>query len=140
MKALKTLIKVHKRNLDVLQRKIASLENQRAQLERLIERLQEELKQEIVLAGKTPEMGAFFGDFAKRIKTRQEQVYEEIASLEEKIAVVRDEIREAFSEIKKFEIALENALRRHKQEANRKEINELDEVAGQQHQRHKEEQ
>ncbi len=132
MKGLTTLIKLHKRQLDGLRRRMATLENQKTQLENLIKRLQDELARELVLAGKTPEMGNFFGDFAKRIRNRQEQVTKEIAELEKKIVALKEEIAIAFGEMKKFEIALENAKRRQREEANRKETIQLDEIAGQQ--------
>lgn len=135
MKGLATLIKLHKRDLDVIRRKMVALENQKAQLEQLLIRLQEELKKEIALAGKTPEMGAFFGDFAKRIRGRQEQVHSEIQAIDKKIAVVRDEIAVAFGEIKKFEIALENAKKRKLAAQNRRDTIVLDEIASQQHHR-----
>lgn len=139
MKGLNTLIKLHKRRLDGLRRRMAALENQKAQLEALIQRLQDELAREIVLAGKTPEMGNFFGDFAKRIRTRQEQVTKEIAEVEKKIIALKDEIAVEFGEMKKFEIALENAKRREREAANRKETILLDEIASQQFGRRKKE-
>ena len=49
-----------------------------------------------------------------------------------------DEIREKFSELKKYEIARDNRLKRAKEEADRKERILLDEIAGQQHRRKEE--
>ncbi len=135
MKGLSTLIKLHKRDLDVLRKKMVVLESQRSQLEQLIQRLQDELTQEIALAGKTPEMGAFFGDFAKRIKTRQEQIRKEIQALDRKMNVLREEIATAFGELKKYEIALENAKKKKVAAQNRLDTIVLDEIASQQHQR-----
>ncbi len=137
MKGLATLIKLHKRDLDILRKKLVTLESQKAQLELLISRLQDELVRELELAGKTPEMGAFFGDFSKRIRTRQDQIRKEIQQLDKKIATARDDVAAAFSEIKKFEIALENAKKRKQAQENRRETILLDEVASQQHHRHK---
>src|SRR5579871_4540831 len=99
MKTLTTLIKLHKRNLDELRRRMASLENQKTQLQLLIIKLQEELAQEIKLAGSHPEMAHFFGGFAKRIQRRQDEVTAEIRSLDQQMKVLSEEIAAAFSEL-----------------------------------------
>ena len=140
MKGLVTLIKLHKRKLDELRRKMASLENQKSQLQLLSKKLHEELQEEITLAGKNPEMGNFFGDFAKRMQKRQDEIAAEILSLDKQMAKLNGEIIEEFSELKKFEIALEAARRRAEEEAKRKETIAMDEIAGQQHHRKTEDQ
>jgi flagellar export protein FliJ len=139
MKGLATLIKLHKRTLDELRRSMASLENQKEQLLLLSRTLQEELKKEMELAAKTPEMRGFFGDFAKRMRVRQEKIAAEIKELDKQMDKLRGEIAEAFSELKKYEIAEENARLRAAEAASRKETIELDEIAGQQHRLKKDE-
>lgn len=135
MKGLNTLIKLHKRKVDEIRRQIGSLENQKSQLFLTTERLKQELKDEINLAEDQPEMGAFFGGFAKRIQKRQEEITQEIKKLDAQIAKLRDEVAEAFSELKKFELAKENALKREKEEEDRKETIMLDDIASDQHRR-----
>jgi hypothetical protein len=135
MKGLATLIKLHKRTLDELRRSMVSLENQKAQLIQLAERLKEELRREIELAGSQIEMAHFFGDFAKRMRARQDEVAAEITEVEKKIVKLNDQIAEAFAELKKFEIAQANAKQRAAEAARRKEDLMLDEIAAQQHRR-----
>ncbi len=135
MKTLDTLIRLHKRKLDELRRNMVALENQKAQLQQAIKNLQQELENEVKLAGKQPEMANFFGEFAKRIKNRQENLRQEIVALDVKINNLNKEIFEAFTELKKYEIAKENAKLRQREEANRKETIMLDEIASQQYQR-----
>lgn len=135
MKGLNTLIKLSKRTLDELRRKMGALEGQKSQLELAIVKLQEELAREIELAKKQPEMSGFFGDFAKRIKKRQEDLAKEIKKIEAEMAKLRDKIAEAFGELKKYEIALDNAKLRVKEDQNRKDTIMLDEIASQQHRR-----
>ena len=137
MKGIDTLIKLHKRELDELRRRIGVFENQKQQLVNLSHKLAEELKKEIEEAGKRPEMGQFFGGFAKRIKTRQENIATEIAALDKKIDALTDEAREAFGELKKFELAKANAEKRAAKEAMRKETIALDEIASVQDRRKK---
>lgn len=135
MKGISTLIKLHKRTLDELRRKMGVLEGQKAQLQETAVRLRKELEEEMKLASKQPEMGSFFGGFAKRIKNRQESIAAEIKKLDGEMAKLRDEIAEAYSELKKFEIAKENAKIKAAEEQNRKDTIMLDEIAGQQHRR-----
>lgn len=135
MKGLSTLIKLHKRTLDELRRKITSLENQKAQLLLLSDKLLDELSRENKMATKQLEMARFFGDFAKRIKNRREELAREVASLDKQIASLGEEVAIAYGEVKKFEIAQANIEKREKQKQNRKETIMLDEIAGQQHRR-----
>jgi len=138
MKGLSTLIRLSKRTLDELRRKMVSLETQKAQLEKAIVVMQKELNDEVALGAKQPEMANFFGEFAKRIKQRQEVLRDEIRSLDKQIAALNEEIFIAFTELKKYEVAKENAMKRAAEETARKETIALDEVAGQQFQRKKE--
>jgi flagellar export protein FliJ len=135
MKGLTTLIRLHKRNLDDLRRQMVILENEETQLQQAVVTLQQELESEIKLAAAKPEMSSFFGEFAKRIRNRQEKIRQEIKEVETKIRKLNDEIAEEFTELKKFEIALENAKNRAKSEENRKETLMLDEIAAQQYQK-----
>ncbi len=138
MKGLATLIKLNKRTLDELRRKMVALENQKAQLLQASAKLQEELQAEIKMASKTPEMGQFFGGFSTRIKKRQEAIAAEVQKLDKQMDELNVEIRVAFSELKKFEIALENAKLRTKASQERKLTIEMDEIAQQQFGRKKE--
>jgi len=135
MKALNTLIRIHKRNLDELRRNMVALENQKAKLEQAIIILHQELDKEIALASTQPEMSNFFGEFAKRIKGRQETLRQEIIAINIKIKTLNDDIFAEFTEIKKFEIARENKKTRLKDAENRKETLMLDEIASQQFQK-----
>lgn len=135
MKGLTTLIKLHKRTLDELRRKMGALEGQKAQLQETSAKLHKELEHEMALASAQPEMGAFFGGFAKRIQKRQEDIAAEVKKLDQQMAKLRENIAEAFGELKKFEIAKDNAKKRVAEEQNRKDTILLDEIAGQQHRR-----
>lgn len=137
MKTLNTLIRLHKRTLDELRRNMTALENQKIQLQQTIITLQKELDTEVSLAGKQLEMANFFGGFAKRIKNRQENIHKEIIALDGKIEALNKEIFTAFAELKKYEIARENARLKAAEEEKRKETLLLDEIASRQHQRNK---
>lgn len=135
MKGINTLIKLSKRNLDELRREMGGLQNQKAQLEQATLKLSEELKKEIEIAGKQPEMSAFFGGFSKRIKNRQEEIVAEIKKLDDKMKKLSEKIAEAFSELKKYEIAKENHRLREEEKQRMRETAQLDEIASQQFRR-----
>lgn len=135
MKSLITLIKLSKRSLDALRRELVALETEKTQLEQTSQKLREDLAAEVALAARQTEMAMFFGDFAKRIRDRQEQLAAEIKKVEQKIAAKREDITAAFSELKKYEIALDNAKARARETQNRRETLQLDEIAEQQHRR-----
>lgn len=132
MKGLATLIRLAKRELDELKRRQTSMEMQKDQLYLTIERLHEELRVEQALAEKTMEMASFYGGFAKRIKEREETIRAEIKKIDEALIKLSDEIIIAFADLKKYEIAQENAKARKKAEDNRKETIMFDDIAGQQ--------
>ena len=137
MKGLATLIRLHKRNLDELRRDMVRLENEKSQLEQAIINLQAELDREMELAETSLEMASFFGEFAKRIKNRQEILRGEIQQVDKKIAKLNDEIFVEFAEVKKFEIALEMKKSQKAEAEKRKETIMLDEIAAQQHRKNR---
>ena len=138
MKGLLTLIKLHRRQLDQLRRQQAEKETQKEQLHDVLTRMIEELEHERQLAYENVEMSQFFGGYAKRIKERQEIVMKEIMKLDKEIRELALEITEKFSELKKFEIARDNRLKRMKDEAERKERIMMDDIAIQGHSRKEE--
>lgn len=135
MKTLNTLIRLHKRKLDELRRNMAALEGQKEQLHQSIKSLQNELEKEMKLAGLQAEMANFFGEFAKRIRGRQDMLHGEIKNIDVKIAELNKEIFAEFTELKKYEIARENLKQKMAEEEKRKETLMLDEIAAQQFQR-----
>lgn len=139
MKALKTLIRLQRRTLNELRKQLGDLERQRAQLIQASLRLSEELQHEIDLATALPEMGNFFGNFSQRIQRRQQDISKEVRKVDLAAEEVRKKIAEAFSETKKYEIALDNWNRMQLAEQNRKDTILLDDMGIQQFRRIKEE-
>ena len=135
MKGINTLIKLSKRKLDELRRDLAKLESQKGQLQEAIKKLAQELEHEMSIATKQVEMSGFFGGFSKRIKLRQEEITKEIKALDDRMKLLSAQITEAFSELKKYEIAKENHRLREEEKAKRRETIMLDEIAGQQFRR-----
>lgn len=135
MKGINTLIKLNKRTLDELRRQMVALENQKAQLRQLIVTLHEELAREMKLASEQAQMTAFFGDFSRRIRDRQEKILLEIMQLDKKMEMLREQILVAFGDLKKFEIARDNAKLRAQKKREHLDMMALDEIAIQQYSR-----
>ena len=112
LKSMNTLIKLHKRRVDVLRREMVALEDERKQLTDLAERLREEHASEAQLAAEDAKMAGFFGAYDARMKKRQESIAQEVARIDATIAEKREAIRGEFSEQKKYEIARENMKKR----------------------------
>jgi len=129
MKGIETLIRLSKRTLDELRKKQVVLETEKAKLLQAIQKLGNEMQSEMKVAEKSPEMGSFFGGFAKRIKGRQATLYEEVQKVDVKLSALSEEIMVAFADLKKYEIARDNAKARLKAEVARKETIMMDEIA-----------
>lgn len=129
MKGIDTLIRLAKRSLDELRKKQVAMETEKDQLQRAIQSLDNQMRNEMALAAKAPEMGSFYGGFAKRIKERQATLREEVKGVEKRLAKLSEEIMEAFADLKKYEIARDNAKARAKAELARKETIMFDEIA-----------
>lgn len=129
LKSLKTLIRLQKRELDMLRREIVSLQTQRQQCIDATQRLDEELLAEQERAAGMPEMAVFFGSFAQAIKARQESLMMEVAKLEKQIDELAEKVAEKFGEQKKYEIIHDRKLEELAKEEQRKENAELDEIS-----------
>jgi flagellar protein FliJ len=134
-KSLTTLIKVAKQQLDSLRRDLANLETEKQKMLDAIARLKAELQREMELASQNPEMGAFFGDFSKRIRAREAEFKEKIQKLDIVMDKLRDRIREQFAEQKKYELAKEQREKEERETRERNEVKALDEMAAIRHQR-----
>jgi flagellar export protein FliJ len=117
-----------------------SHQNQKEQLKLAILALRQEVEMEMHTASQRPEMGNFFGGFAKRMRARESELYAEIEKLDKQMETLQAEIILAFAELKKYEIALENAKERARVTAARRETEAMDEIASQQHHRKQEDQ
>lgn len=135
MKGIKTLIKMSKRTLDELRRKMVDLENEKAQLVMLQQKLEQEMLREMQIAAQSLEARPYLMRFAKAHKARQLKVGAELVAMDKRIETLASNIALAFSELKKYEIAEENERLREEEEAKRKDTLALDEVAAQQHRR-----
>ena len=129
-KSLDTLIRLHEWQVDEARRKLGDLLRLIGDFEDQAAALEIELKEEQRIAAGAPEQAEFlYGAYAHGVIERREGLAAAIAKTEEEAAVVQDEVREAYRELKKYEITRDNRQRREAEEMARLDQAELDEVA-----------
>ena len=128
MKSLNTLIKLKQRELDRSRQRLSRLETQRDQLIRQIGKLTDDLTREYELSSSLADMRGFFGDYAESIKQKQQELAQKVIKTERQIQEVVTEIQVHFSEVKKYEIALENYEKEQRKIAAMKEQQQMDEI------------
>ncbi len=128
-KDLQNLIQIHEWEVDEKRRKLGELLRLLDNLEAQAQALEEELVREQRIAQESPdEAGVLYGNYAGTVIDRRERIAQSIAQMEHSIELAREELREAYVELKKYEIAQENREKRALLERNKREQAELDEV------------
>jgi len=129
MADLDPLIRVQKHALDQKQKFLAELYRQAEEFENqkttMLDTLQEE-REKINDMG--VEMLAYFGPYADSVKARVKEIDAALETLNTRIELAREDIRTAFSELKKIEITQENREKQERKEIDKKQSNELDEI------------
>lgn len=128
MKSITTLLRVKQREIDALKRQQGILENQREEVHKIIEGLANQLVSELKAAQGMPEMAHFFGDYSATIKKRQELMHTHLRRVDQELVKLTDQIRERFSELKKYDLVLANWKKRREDATKRQEQQEMDEV------------
>lgn len=129
MKSIPTILRVKQREIDALKRQQQVMEGQRDNLIKTLEALAQSLENEFKAAEAVPGMAQFYGNFSAQIKARQEKVRQQILRVEMELDKLTAQIREAFSDLKKFELALDAHNKRVAAARNRREQQEMDEIA-----------
>ncbi|WP_448188394.1 flagellar FliJ family protein [Azospirillum sp. sgz301742] len=129
MSSLKTIIRLHKWQLDEKRRALSDLQNLHDRLCMELARLREEVRREQE-AARTDQAVAFsYPAFAKAARERDHRLQDSIAQVEQQIEAATEEMSEAFQELKRFELAEEERLKREREKIRRKEDAMLDETA-----------
>lgn len=128
-KDLHNLIQIHEWDVDEKRRKLGELLRLLENLEAQAQALEEELLREQQAAQESPEEAGFlYGDYAETVIDRRERIQESIAQMETAIEEAREDLRLAYLDLKKYEVAQENRDRRTNLERGRREQAELDAV------------
>ncbi|MGE0251449.1 MAG: flagellar FliJ family protein [Dongiaceae bacterium] len=137
MKKIGTLIRLHKLELDEKRRRLRGLEEELAALKAARKNLDIELKNEQKTAGSDVSYSVTYAGYAKRFMQRREELEAALEVKAVEVDVAAEFVREAFQELKKYEITAGRQKAKAKKERETIEQNELDEAAGDKHQRKK---
>lgn len=129
MADLNPLIRVRKHIVEQKQKFLAELYRQAEELESQKETMLAQLEEEQEkVKDMEVEMLSYFGPYTDAVHDRVEEIDEARATLEKRIELAREDMREAFAELKKVEITQERREEEEEKELNKKESNELDEA------------
>lgn len=125
---LNGLIRLHRWQLEEQRRKLGQLEAMRAEFERRAKDLELEIANEQKRV-KNTEASFAYGAYAQAAIARRETLAQSIEGMELELVKARDQVAEAFREVKKFEIAQDRQIKRAQLAAGRKEQQTLDELS-----------
>ena len=133
-KSLGGLIRLHEWNVDKKRRKLGELLGLVADLEGQAIGLEDEVKSEQRAATASPEVaGLLYGNYAMGVIERRRRISETIAKTEEILIKAREEMREAFMILKKFQTAQENRDKQKSADMDIKDQAVLDEIGTRRH-------
>lgn len=133
---IKSLIRLHEWNVDEKRRKLGELLRLQADLEDQLKRLEDEHAREKEAAAADPTgAGLAYANYAKQARQRKDNLEDSIRQMDIVIGHARDELSDAYQELKKFETVEKNRQRRYELEQARREQIMLDEIALNQHRR-----
>jgi flagellar export protein FliJ len=135
MQLLEKLIRYHKFLLDEKRRVLKALQDEEARIETALHDLQKELVTEQAAARAAPEALYAYGSFARAAIDRRAALHDELVAAAAKVEAAREELAQAFEELKKYEITKDNRDRAEREELDRREQIELDEIASVGHRR-----
>ncbi len=128
MRGLPSLIRLHKWRLEEQQRKLAQLEALKQQFVARIRILDAEVAAESSAAAGSSETGHVLGGYIQASLQRRRHLEQSAADVQSQIDEVREQVAEAFQELKRFELAQAQQLRRERKAAKRRERVQEDEI------------
>ena len=137
MGALGSLVRVHTWALNEKRQTLAGLEKLAEKLRNDLEGLEAELRQERSAATDSIEGTIAFPTFVAAALERRKKLRVSIANLQLAIEAAREEVREAYQEVKKYELARDNHKRREQDRLALRERKALDELGVTLHRRKK---
>jgi flagellar protein FliJ len=134
--SLKTLIRLAKFNVDEKRRTLQSFQAREDEIVAAMRNDEERLKEEQrVAAADATGVGFLYGAYAGAWITRRDELARMLEAVRQEIQRARDELAEAFGELKTYEITQRERERRAKAEADKKEQAFLDEIGQNIHRR-----
>lgn len=129
MADLNPLIRVRKHVVEQKQKFLAELYRQAEELDNQKKTMLDQLAEEQeTVKDMGVEMLTYFGHYTDAVKERVEEIDEARGKLEVRIEIAREDMREAFAELKKIEITQDRREAEELKAIEKKESGELDEI------------
>ena len=138
MKSLPSLIRWRRFLLDERRKGVAQLYKRVAELEAEDQALAHAPAAEQPIVAKEPALGFLLGGFVGSLLTRRRQLAARAAELAAEIETAQEGLREAFTELKRYEVAAARLAEERRQAEALAENKQLDEIAGDNHRRRQE--
>lgn len=136
MKDLRSLIRLHKLEVDERRRALADLQALEERMVAERQALDAQLAAEQQVAGQGSLLVAStFPAFLRQMRSRRDAMDRDIAHLRGRIAAAEQAVADAFQELKRYEVAQEERDRRLAEERKRRETQMFDEIASTRFQR-----
>jgi flagellar protein FliJ len=105
MRALKGLIRVHKWQLDERRQQLAQLERLDERLRNELAKLDEEAAREQAVAAGDAEAARAWAKYAEALRARRQTYETSLADVAAQLVLAREALAESFQEVKRYEIA-----------------------------------
>lgn len=129
MSILRRLVRYHRHQLDEKRRNLRALEERAASVEDAIEKLDMRVVAERRVAKHAPDVSGAYGGYARAALDRRAALLTALGEANRAVEAAREELLDAFAEVKRFEISLEHEARRAQDEQERRTQGLLDEAA-----------
>lgn len=128
MKSRKSLIQLRRFEVDERRQTVSDIENMIAELQQMVVDLERQIEVEQERAGVSDVNHFAYPTFAKAAIQRRDNLKNSVTELEAKLVEARDQLAEAFEELKKVELIEERDAERVRAQAATQEQAELDEI------------
>lgn len=129
MSVLRRLVRYHRHQLDEKRRTLRLLEQHALSIAAAIERLDQSVVAERRVAKHSPDVLSAYGGFARAAIDRRAAFLAELGEANRAVEAAREQLLDAFAEVKRYEISLEHQERREQEELVRRVQAQLDEAA-----------
>jgi flagellar protein FliJ len=124
-----TLLRLKRFRVDEMKRRIASIDAMKADLERKLSDLDDNVAREKQRAGDSDIGRLAFPSFLRSIEARRENLRTTLKEIEREYAAAQQDLTEAFQDLKSLEVATEQQAKRLSEMQARRAQARLDEIA-----------
>ncbi len=126
MRSMKQLVRLHRWKLNEKRQKLAELEDLAAKMRLEVDRLDKKMDAESQAARDSAEIAVVYPAYVSAMLDRRKRLDHSIAEVEQSVAQARQDVTDAFHELKRYELALRNREQREQAKIQRREQAQTD--------------